>query len=243
MRKAVALMVIIFGCWACLYGQDKTIGIKGGFTISNFWGDGSDNLNGRLRSEIPNLDEQNLYWFTVGLFNTRNLLPDLFSVQTEINYMRGGKNWEGSIDGEEFSFDVFADYLQLPWLAKITIPVLFRPQIYFGPYLSWMFRARLTDAPQEVVETIIGDDVTVGEVFERYTNTIDLGLTTGIDFGIPLGPGNLVFDFRYNLGAINVFNTAPAAVCETIFSADGRLLNRNCIQLLKVLNRLSRFFN
>ena len=61
MRKAVALMVIIFGCWACLYGQDKTIGIKGGFTISNFWGDGSDNLNGRLRSEIQKIDEQNLY--------------------------------------------------------------------------------------------------------------------------------------------------------------------------------------
>jgi hypothetical protein len=81
----------------------------------------------------------------------------------------------------------------------------------FGPYLSWMFRARLTDAPAGVAETIIGDDVTVGEIFERYTNTIDLGLTTGIDFGIPFGPGNMVFDFRYNLGAINVFNTVPTA--------------------------------
>jgi hypothetical protein len=79
MRKAVAIMLIIFSSWACIYGQDKTIGIKGGFTIANFWGDGADNLNGRLRTEIPNLDEQNLYWFTVGLFNTRNVLPDLFS--------------------------------------------------------------------------------------------------------------------------------------------------------------------
>ncbi len=209
--KAVTFMIIIFSSWACIYGQDKTIGIKGGFTIANFWGDGADNLNGRLRTEIPNLDEQNLYWFTVGLFNTRNVLPDLFSVQTEIIYMRGGKNWEGSIDGEVYSFDVFADYLQMPWLAKITIPVLFRPHVYFGPYLSWMFRARLTDAPAGVAETIIGDDVTVGEIFERYTNTIDLGLTTGIDFGIPFGPGNMVFDFRYNLGAINVFNTVPTA--------------------------------
>jgi hypothetical protein len=74
-----------------------------------------------------------------------------------------------------------------------------------------MFRARLTDAPDGIAETIIGEDVAVGEVFERYTNTIDLGLATGIDFGIPFGPGNIVFDFRYNLGAINVFNTAPAA--------------------------------
>ncbi len=211
MRKAVTLMMIIFSSWAGICGQDKTIGIKGGFTIANFWGDGSDNLNGRLRTEIPNLDEQNLYWFTVGIFNTRNVLQDLFAVQTELIYMRGGKNWEGTIDGKKVSFDVFADYLQMPWLAKITIPVLFRPQIYFGPYLSWMFRARLTDAPDGIAETIIGDAVTVAEVFERYTNTIDLGLTTGIDFGIPFGPGNLIFDFRYNLGAINVFNTVPAA--------------------------------
>ena len=91
MRKAVALMVIIFGCWACLYGQDKTIGIKGGFTISNFWGDGSDNLNGRLRSEIPNLDEQNLYWFTVGLFNTRNLLRIFFPFRQKLTICEEGR--------------------------------------------------------------------------------------------------------------------------------------------------------
>ncbi len=212
MKRMAVMLVIIISTWVSINGQDRTFGIKGGFTISNFWGDGTENLNNQLRAASPDLDEQNLYWFTVGLFNTRHLLPDLFSVQTEILYVRGGKNWEGSFGGEEFSVDVFADYLQMPWLAKITIPVLFRPQIYFGPYLSWMFRARLMNAPDALQEAFTGDDdIVVGELFERYTNTIDLGLSTGIDFGIPVGPGKVVLDFRYNLGAINVFNAEPAA--------------------------------
>ncbi|HEX3019537.1 MAG TPA: hypothetical protein VHP36_04515 [Chitinispirillaceae bacterium] len=211
MKKLTVTIAIIVIAFSWTYGQEKTFGIKGGFTISNFWGDGSENLNNTLRGVAPNLDEQNQYWFAVSIFNTRDLLPDFLSVQTEILYLRGGKSWEGNIGGTHFSTNVYADYFQMPWLAKITIPVLFRPRVYFGPYLSWMFRARLINAPIDFTTAITGETAPIGELFERYTNTVDLGLSTGVDFDIPFGPGNLVFDFRYNLGALNVFNVQAAA--------------------------------
>ncbi|NLE00807.1 MAG: PorT family protein [Fibrobacter sp.] len=189
----------------------KSYGIKGGFTISNFWGPGSQNLNDLFRSELPTLDERNLYWFTVGIFTTRELLPDFASVQTELLYMRGGKNWVESSSGDN-SFQVFADYLQMPALLKITIPVILRPRIYVGPYISYMFRARAQKIPSTLEDNAFFDGKGAGsELFERYTNVIDLGMTTGFDFDVPFGPGSFVFDFRYNLGAVNVFNVAPAS--------------------------------
>lgn len=210
MKKAAFLSVLILLAFSGSYGQ-RTFGIKGGFTISNFWGDGTDGFNDQIRSVAPDLDEQNLYWFSAGFFNVRELLPDFLSVQTELLYVRGGKNWEGSVGGTDFSLDIFADYLQMPWLAKVTIPVVLRPRIYFGPYVSWMFRARIDDAPPGVIAALVGDTLEVGGLFERYTNIIDIGLTTGLDFDIPFGPGNLVLDFRFDLGALNVFNFPAAA--------------------------------
>lgn len=209
-RFTFFLVALLVPCTVIL-AQDKTFGIKGGFAISNFWGGGTDRFNNQFRAVTPDLDEQNLYYFTVGFFNSRNLLPDFLAIQTELLYVRGGKNWEGTVGGDDFSFDLYADYIQMPWLVKITIPVLLRPRIYFGPYLSWMFRARVTGVPVELESAAFFEGVDVqGELFERYTNTIDVGMSAGLDFDVPFGPGNLVFDFRFNLGALDVFNIPEA---------------------------------
>lgn len=206
MKKSVIILILFLLSYSISSGQDRTFGIKGGFSISNFWGDGTDRFNDQIRSVIPDLDEQNLYWFSVGFFNVKEILPDFLSVQTELLYARGGKNWEGTLNGSDISMDIFADYIQMPWLVKITIPVILRPRIYFGPNVSLMFRSRIDGAPEEVIDSLLGETADIGGVFERYTNVIDIGLTTGLDFDIPFGPGNLVFDFRFNLGALNVFN-------------------------------------
>ena len=75
-----------------------------------------------------------------------------------------------------------------------------------------MFRARAQKIPSTLEDNAFFDGKGAGsELFERYTNVIDLGMTTGFDFDVPFGPGSFVFDFRYNLGAVNVFNVAPAS--------------------------------
>lgn len=208
-KLCVSAVLLVLALSSSIFGQAKAYGIKSGFTISNYWGAGTEGVNDQFRAEIPTLDERNIYWFTLSLFATREVLPDFAAVQTELIYVRGGKNWSS---GGDNSFQVFADYLQFPFLLKIAVPVILRPRIYVGPYISYMFRARAQNVPSALDNTAFFAKKEVGsELFEQSTNVIDLGLTTGFDFDIPYGPGKFVLDFRYNLGALNVFNFASGA--------------------------------
>jgi hypothetical protein len=166
-------------------------------------------LNNQFRSLSSSLDEQNLYWFTISLFSTREIFPDLIAIQSEIVYTRGGKNWEGDAEGTDYSFDIYADYLQMPWLLKISLPIMLRPRIYAGPHLSWMFRSRVERVPVALEDApfFTGKDPQ-NNIYEGNVNVLDIGLTTGLDFDFPAGPGSFVFDFRYTLGGLNIFNYA-----------------------------------
>ena len=205
--KKYLLAFLLLGLYLPASPQDRFYGIKGGLSLSNFWGVGSENINDEFRSELGSLDEQNLPRFTVGLFRTRELLTDLIAVQTEILFIRQGKKWES--DGETFL--VYVDYLQMPWFMKLTLPVLLKPGIYFGPQLSLMLQARVKDIPGELetADFFSGKNAS-GELFERFVNVVDAGIAAGVDFKIEMGPGNLVFDFRYTMGALNAFNFESA---------------------------------
>ena len=210
MKNLSVLSFCFIFCFSSLVvAQDKTYGIKGGYLLGNFWGDGSEDLNNQLNAANSSIDEQNLNWFAISFFSERELLPDFFSVQSELVYLRNGKQWEGTFNGESKKFQVYADYLQMPWLVKIALPVFLKPSIYFGPNISWMIRSRVKDIPSSIdsIQFFAGKDPG-GQLFERYTNVIDLVLTTGLDFDYQLGPGSIVFDFRFNLGALNMYNFA-----------------------------------
>jgi hypothetical protein len=214
MRYSRFLLCVLslFICPVLIFAQDhKSIGIKGGWSLSNFWGDGTDKLNNSLRSVSPGLDERNLSWFTVGVFTKKEIIPDFLAFQTELNYWRGGKAWKGRIGGAERYFDVEIDYIQMPWIAKIQIPIVFKPSIYAGPEISWMWRSRADNLPPTANTTpfFAGTNVN-GEVFEQYTKVIDIGFVAGIDIGIPFGPGSIVLDGRFLLGALNTFNYSAA---------------------------------
>ncbi|NLG16356.1 MAG: PorT family protein [Fibrobacter sp.] len=206
MRK-IFVMVIILAVHFLSYSQDRFYGIKGGLSISNFWGAGSENVNNEFRDELADLDEKNLSWFAVSMFSSREIISDLVAVQTEINYIRQGKEWES----DNKSFQIYADYLYMPWLLKLELPVMLRPGIYIGPHLSLMFAARVKDVADELQgsEFFSGKDPS-GELFERFVNVVDAGLTAGLDFDIELGPGVVILDFRYVLGVLNTFNFQPA---------------------------------
>lgn len=205
MKSRISMILILTLLPSMLLSQERSYGIKGGWSISNFWGDGTEDVNNAFSDAVGTLDEQNLYWFSISLFSKRELLPDFLAIQSELMYVRNGKSWEA--DGDKFK--VYADYLQMPWLLKITMPVFLRPSIYFGPHIAWMFRARVEDVPGTLEnEPFFAGKDPDGRLFEGFTNVIDGGLTAGLDFDIPFGPGNVVVDLRYTLGALNVFNFA-----------------------------------
>lgn len=203
-KKMFFTVLVLLLAGVSSYSQSRSFGIKGGLSISNFWGSGMDNLNAQIDT-----DEKNLLWGTVSVFATKEFIPDLISLQTELVYSRNGKRWSGDVGGSNVDLRINTDNITMPWLVKLNIPVIMKPSIYVGPHVSWMFRSRVEDLNGGIAATpfftrigrVAGD-----ELFERFTNVIDLGLTAGIDFSIPAGPGSAVVDLRYNQGFINVFN-------------------------------------
>ncbi len=222
--RLISSLVIVCLLAAAVFAQNgKMYGIKGGYTLSNFWGDGTDNLTNSLEAVTTNLDERNFPWFTVSLFSSRELIPDFAAVQSELVYIRGGKAFKGTFGGAERHFSLEVDYIQMPFMLKILFPFPVKPSIYAGPYISWMFRSRVNNLPSTASTTSFfeGNDV-AGEVYNQNTNVIDIGFVSGLDFAIPFGPGSIVLDGRFQLGALDVYNYANARkVRNYIFSIMG----------------------
>jgi hypothetical protein len=204
MRSAAFLVLFFF---YAIFAQDKHFGVKAGITFANFWGDGVDLLNNQIASTGTDFDDKNLLRFGISLFTSKEVLPDLFSIQTEISYIQTGKSWKVTTDGASRDVQIQTDYLQFPWLIKLSFPVWLRPNLYTGPAISFMFRSRVHNLTSTVdAIPFFGDQQAGSDVFEYKTNVIDLGLVSGIDLMAPLGPGNIVIDLRYYLGGLNVFN-------------------------------------
>lgn len=188
---------------------DKAFGIKGGYIISNYWGDGTTSLNSSIRSVIPDVDERNLQYFCVSAFSSHAIIPDLASVQSELVYYRGGKFYKGTSGGAEHHASIEVDYLAIPVMLKIHFPFPLKPSVYVGPQISWMFRSRVNHFPSTLDSTAFFSGTTPSQVvFNSHTNVVDLGFVAGLDFRIPFGLGNIVLDGRYQLGALDVFNYA-----------------------------------
>lgn len=203
--RATLLMLLV--CFGTLLGQDKFIGIKAGVTFANFWGDGVDRLNDQIASSGTDFDSKNLFRFRASFFTSKEILPDFLSIQTELDYIQTGKAWEITTNGEKQNVQIQTDYLQFPWLIKLSLPLWLRPHIYTGPAFSFMFRSRLNDA-NTILDTLpfFGAQQAGSRVFEYKTNVIDIGLVSGLDLIFPFGPGNGIIDLRYYLGGLNVFN-------------------------------------
>lgn len=225
LSRLVCSLVIVCLFAAAVFAQNgKIYGIKGGYTLSNFWGDGTDNLTNSLEAVTTTLDERNFPWFTVSLFSSREVIPDFIALQSELVYIRGGKAYKGTfVGGAERHFSQEIDYFQMPFMLKVLFPFPIKPSIYVGPYISWMFRSKVKNLPATANTTFFfdGNNVT-GEVYNRNTNVIDVGMVTGLDFAIPFGPGSIILDGRFQLGALDVYNYSNARkVRNYIFSMMG----------------------
>jgi len=125
--------------------------------------------------------------------------------------MKGAKEKE-SIQGETIELTVSLDYIEIPLLLKLIIPIegsSVHPAIFAGPAVGFNTTAK-------------GKVEYAGESYEDDLEDIkstDFGLVFGGGVGFPVGNNELGFDVRYILGLSSVDDSAdPADVKNNVIN-------------------------
>ena len=130
--------------------------------------------------------------FVVGGFARLRLSP-IFGVEPEILYSRQGSD-AAEYGGIENPVTVKLDYLEVPVLAVLTVPVRSNsvaPSLYAGPALAVRLSCTAEEDPAE------------GDATEDCSDDLkstDFGLVLGGDVEIRLGRYSLLVGARYELG-------------------------------------------
>lgn len=150
------------------------IGIKGGYTLANFYGVGYDRDS---RSGI-----------SVATSVVVDLPMELFyrihpGIETGIYFMQ--KGFEQPQANKYIADRVEIDYIEIPLLLKLNYDRSNRlsPHLLFGPYLSFMVSS----------EQVIGEDE-IRRDLDDITKNTDLGWAFGL--GLDIALGNVIFDIQ-----------------------------------------------
>ncbi|MBC5863467.1 porin family protein [Flavobacterium turcicum] len=179
LKNILALVLVLAGV-SQIQAQENSpsIGIKGGYNMSNLY--------------TEDVDDQNLLsGFNVGLFATLPISSSL-AIQPELNY---------TTKGAELRYDnLFAqgtakfrlNYVEVPVLVKANLTKNFN--VHFGPYAAFLIDSKITNEGQDgninFEESIDKDDL----------NTVDIGVAAGVGFDFDkFGIGA-----RYNYGLTTV---------------------------------------
>jgi hypothetical protein len=185
-------------------------GIKTGAVLSSFWGNGVDNFEESMSEGVRDFDADMMLSLTVAGLISYDFIPGFFNVQGELQYLRLGKNWEIDLEsGEEVSFGLYTDYLSIPVLFKLLIPLnsSVLPAVYAGSSLFIQLRSRARNL--ELVPTSLQGEFLQGlgnrKNVSNQVSNFDVGFHTGLSLSFRTKPGSIVLDFRFAFGAINVF--------------------------------------
>ena len=174
-----------------------TYGVRAGLNVSDYLGVDEDDVDAGDLS--PSLG------FVGGVFAEVPLSPRL-SLRPEVLYSQKGFSVsmsnvfeEGQLD---FDFDVNVDYVEVPVLARIGVPLspTLDAGLLLGPAVAFKVRESL-DGEGRLNGEII-DDLDFGTDGEDAFETVDLGLVLGAE----VGSGPFYVDLRYTLGLLNVAN-------------------------------------
>ena len=201
-------LLMIFNA-APLFPQ-SAFGVKGGLSLSNFWGNGVDAFHEKEKIADFHIDKIKgsvLPFVSGGLFFRFDIIPSFLSIQPELLYMRQGENWKLKSAGNKEYTSIHVDYLTIPVSAKLMIPFENLPltsSVYAGPALSLRLHAHAKniDALPDLHNHSMPD---WGNNITKKVNPLDLGLAAGINMDIASGPGEIVIDFRFQWGFIEVF--------------------------------------
>ncbi len=204
MKKQISFIaIILFLVMAfepSVYSQSFTVGGKIGMGFSTYsnWDErngGDDNFK---RSPLTGLQIS-----LIGKYK----FNDLLGLQAELQFITKGERYTD----EQNLNNVSTTYKRKRYVNYLTLPVLVNVThsfnailVYgnFGPY----FGLGLT-GKSIVTEPVKGGGKEV--VFKQgESRRFDMGLCLGAGVGYRLGPGNLMLDFRYDLGFVDIYSTA-----------------------------------
>ncbi|PHK29511.1 hypothetical protein VF13_40140 [Nostoc linckia z16] len=184
-----ALAILAFGFTT--QAQDVKFGVKAGYNLSSFTGDGADGI-------------ENLSGCSAGLV-AEVKISDRFSVQPELLYsMQGAKgSFTGFVDPTIFAqadLTTRVNYIAIPVMAKVYAAKGF--SIEAGPQVSFLVAAK-----NKVEGTFT--DMTSG--FSQNVNSTQDAkkMYKGTDFGVNVGAGyqfdnGIFLQARYNVGLTEI---------------------------------------
>jgi hypothetical protein len=111
--------------------------------------------------------------------------------------------------GVPIDFKGSINYIQIPVLAKFTIPTnsSVSPYLFAGPMFSFKISCSVKD--ETANESFDCDEVFVSGV---EVKSLDIGFAIGGGVGFPVGSGRLGFDVRYGRGFTELIDAAGTSV-------------------------------
>ncbi len=182
-------------------------GFKVGLNLAKLGGESMADLNAYLGEDM-----KSKLGFCLGGYVTYHI-NEMFAIQPEVLYTMKGAAYKEEIGGEILKVWINLTYLEIPVLAKITVPSLgtFNPVLFAGPVLAIKLSGRLKAESEGTTVEVDVEDM----------KGIDFGLVigAGIDLGVDaLGLGKLALDLRYTLGLTTISEFADDDVKNRAFS-------------------------
>lgn len=181
-----AIVVVFTLSSASVSAQGLTGGFKGGMNIANLHG-----KDVKVIEEDIGVDLVSKMGFCAGGFITYNI-NDMFAIQPELLFTMKGVKAEEEVLGETVKITIKVNYLEIPVLAKLSIPTpgTVKPSLFVGPSLAIKLSSKLKieyagESEEEDLEDL---------------KSTDFGLVFGGGVDFALGQGKLTVDARYTLG-------------------------------------------
>lgn len=215
-----------------------SFGARSGVTFGALRGQGTDVLEDDLREDFAELRDDPMVAAMGGAFVAIHH-SDIVALQAEVLYHRTGIAYVGTPpQGGEREFDITLDYLMIPVLLRLTIPIYdarTRPYMLAGPHLDVRLNAEVNGV------AALPDNIQSLGILQRYRTTsdaddqtrgVDIGGTIGTGLEIKLGPGRVQIEFRASMGFVDVFDTdglgdnAEEIKNKTLWLTGGYVLER-----------------
>jgi len=187
-RKFVLCGAILAFGVAHARAADFYAGVKGGLSLSDYWGATSVDSAGFAGTVAAG--------FCGGIVGVGQF-TDNFGVQAEALFFQKGHASANNSSTTSIEEDRQADYLEIPLLCRLCLPLKAeRALVYAGPSFSYLLFSTYTTTTQPN-----GGNQTVTVVDTRSsTSLLDIGLAVGggMEFDIPTG--EIIFDLRCTPG-------------------------------------------
>lgn len=204
MRKASILLLALLLGGVTAGDTQAQVAIKGGYDLTNFFGDGISTDN---RGELG-------FGGSFGLFNVGPVI-----VSAEAFYRQKGAKNVNEFNEQVFtegSAEIGIDYVEIPVMLRVNLPTLGSrvvPYLNAGPAFAWRIDCGITfTAASQTAERKCDDlaEENLEETIRDYEQGVVLG--GGLDFAVSGGTAAINLDARVTQGLSRINQEADGTV-------------------------------